>query len=96
MKICKYKSPAGECGELPPVRKGREAYDILCVPEGCDMFTPLTNLDRVRAMDIPALAEILTDGCVEAIPQEHCDRYNRDCAACWADWLAAEAETEET
>lgn len=94
MKICKHRGPAGECGALPPVRKGRDGFDVMCVPDGCDMFAPRTNLDRVRAMDIPALAEILTDGCVETIPQEHCDRYTRDCAACWADWLAAEAEED--
>ena len=89
MKICKHRGPAGECGA---VRRTEQDMIVLCVEGPCDMFAPRTNLDRVRAMDIPALAEILTDGCVETIPQEQCDRYNRDCAACWADWLAADED----
>ncbi len=92
MKICKYKGPAGECGA---VRRTEQDMIVLCGGDpACPWFTPLTNLDRVRAMDIPALAEILIDGCTERISQEHCDRYDRDCSACWAAWLAAEAEED--
>ena len=92
MKICKYRGQRGECGDLPPVREGRDGFDLMCVPDHCERFTPLTNLDRVRALEIPDLIDILIDGCTDRISQEHCDRYDRDCSACWAAWLAAEAE----
>ena len=95
MKICKYKGPAGECGELPSVRKGREAYDILCVPEGCDMFTPLTNLDRVRSMKVAELVELLLAGCDNIEFPWSCEDKDCDCRYCMTSWLALEVEEEE-
>ena len=95
MKICKFKGPRGECGALRPL-PGREGFDIMCDPSArCDLFIPLTNLDRVRALEIPALAELIMNGCEGTIHRDIVYCGSHDCADCWTDWLAEEAEEPE-
>lgn len=96
MKICKFKGPRGECGALSPVRPGRDGFDLMCIPDRCERFTPATNLDRVRAMDVPELVELLLAGCDGITFSWECWDKDCDCHACLTAWLAAEAEEEET
>ena len=55
---------------------------------------PQTNADKIRAMSDEELVEVLDYelGCPAT---GNCEKMNRDCKACWLDWLKQPAEEGE-
>lgn len=80
----------GNCGECD--RRWHCEID----PAECDNLTEpvLTNADRIRAMSDEELVELL-DYDLGCPATGNCEKMNRDCKACWLDWLQQPAETEE-
>ena len=69
-------------------------YNAICPLT--NMATPvteyrMTNADRIRAMSDEKLVEALDYelGCPAT---GNCEKMNRDCKACWLDWLQSPAE----
>lgn len=66
-----------------------------CDYKDCPYRTePITNADRIRAMSDEELLEVLDYelGCPAT---GNCEKMNRDCYACWLDWLKQPSEVEE-
>ena len=65
----------------------------LCVEGPCTDQTP-SNADKIRAMSDEELVELLDYelGCPAT---GNCEKMNRDCKACWLDWLKQSAEEDE-
>lgn len=60
--------------------------------ETCTAYVPvLTNAQKIRAMSDEELVEVLDYelGCPAT---GNCEKMNRDCKACWLDWLQQPAE----
>ena len=53
---------------------------------------PIINADRIRAMSVEEMAEIMVSNCPPNYPHGDCREYekwdgNLDCQQCWLDWL---------
>ena len=64
-----------------------------CVEGPCSEQMP-SKADKIRAMSDEELLEVLDYelGCPAT---GNCEKMNRDCKACWLDWLQQPAEAEE-
>ena len=49
-----------------------------------------TNADRIRAMSVEKMAEIMVHDCPPNY--QHGDCHELDCQQCWLDWLKQEVE----
>lgn len=89
-------------GANPIPRKGttrhecyRALYEIQELLETRRVFgnhLPQTNADRIRSMTDEELADwLLSQGCKAHITDEWCKK-QRNCRACWLDWLREEVE----
>ena len=56
-----------------------------------DHAKPATNADKIRAMSDEELVELL-DYKLGCPATGNCEKMNRDCKACWLDWLHQPAE----
>ena len=93
--ICK------KCGGIA----GWDSYFQSWICTRCGDFErkPITNGDRIRAMNDEKLAEFLQKnrgGCRALTTESYvCDFYtedlNTDCNACWLDWLKQEGKNNE-
>lgn len=61
----------------------------------CQYFVepkPITNADRIRAMNDEELADLINREIGYCAPTGYCEKASNDCAACWLDWLKQPAE----
>ena len=88
-----------KCEYKPICRTGQTQPRANTVITGCSRFegkTPITNADRIRAMSVEELAEILDNGCRvlhEKCPNEAWDGSTEPviaCRDCWMAWLNQE------
>ena len=63
-----------------------------CVWGPCASQTP-ANADRIRAMSDEELVELL-DYDLGCPATGNCEKMNRDCKACWLDWLQQPSEVD--
>lgn len=72
------------------------AYQHLVPCHKCELFEPITNYDRIKAMSKKELAETLGQFCLQSDDCEHCI-FEGHCpethdADAWLEWLNSEAE----
>lgn len=62
--------------------------------------TKKTHYDKIRAMSMEEIAEIMVSDCPPNYPHDDCREYkkwdgNLDCQQCWLNWLKQEVEEGE-